>query len=790
MTSRRFPRRHTSSPLPATLALDFIGRGDTLDPRITFSRTTNATLTDSTGALVYAPHNLLVQSESVDNAIWPKQNVTVTANAAVAPDNATTADKVVASTLNAEHYTEQAFAASAGFVYVVSAHVKADGITSVVLRFTVGSLWSGGASPQVAFDLTNQASTVNAGSPLNYGITDAGNGFFRVYMSVLCTTAGTSAARVHLASSGSISFAGDGTSGIFLWGAQLNISTLQPYNPTTVKNLLGFTQEFNNAAWTKTNSTITANATAAPDGSVTADALVASGTSFARVQQNVAMGAGVYTLSVYAKANTSSFLGGTVEIAGQVLRIYANLSTGATTQTTDAGTISATSSSTDVGNGWWRFRWTITTPSAATYVVYFAVTDSFGSFSVTVGRAIFIWGAQLSDSASLDPYVYNPAAAPASTAYYGPRFDYDPVTLAARGLLVEEQRTNSIRNNTMVGAVAGTPGTLPTNWTANTPSNGLNRELVGAGVEAGIQYVDVRYSGTTSSTSLTAIYFEGATQVAALSGQSWTNSAYVSLAGGSATNVTALVIGIDENSNVGGFLAGSSTAFTPSSGALSGKRFSHSRTLNNASTAFVRPYVFFTYSSGAAIDITLRIGLPQLELGAFSTSVILTSTAAATRAADVATMVGDNFANWYRQDEGTLFAEYTPSAVGPATTAQFILAASDGTTSNTLLLFKRANADVSTRYNVNTGGVNQVFSNLGTFTAATNKATIAYKLDDFAGVLNAGSVVADTNGTVPTLTQTYLGSDVGAGTQLNGHLRRVSFFPRRLAGSELQAITQ
>jgi hypothetical protein len=40
------------------------------------------------------------------------------------------------------------------------------------------------------------------------------------------------------------------------------------------------------------------------------------------------------------------------------------------------------------------------------------------------------------------------------------RFDHDPVTGESLGLLVEEARTNSIRNNTMVGAAAGTTGTV------------------------------------------------------------------------------------------------------------------------------------------------------------------------------------------------------------------------------------------------------------------------------------------------------------------------------------------
>jgi len=45
-----------------------------------------------------------------------------------------------------------------------------------------------------------------------------------------------------------------------------------------------------------------------------------------------------------------------------------------------------------------------------------------------------------------------------------PRFDHDPITGQSLGLLIEERRTNGIRNNTFVGAVVGNPGTLPTNW--------------------------------------------------------------------------------------------------------------------------------------------------------------------------------------------------------------------------------------------------------------------------------------------------------------------------------------
>ncbi|RPJ56983.1 MAG: hypothetical protein EHM12_09685, partial [Dehalococcoidia bacterium] len=90
----------------APLAMDFTsgqyasGSAGTMSMKsfsdiVTFSRTSNATITKSDGTIGYAPHNLLTFSEQFDNAVWAKANVTVTANSTTAPNNTITADKIV-----------------------------------------------------------------------------------------------------------------------------------------------------------------------------------------------------------------------------------------------------------------------------------------------------------------------------------------------------------------------------------------------------------------------------------------------------------------------------------------------------------------------------------------------------------------------------------------------------------------------------------------------------------------------------------------------------------------------
>jgi hypothetical protein len=553
------------------------------------------------------------------------------------------------------------------------------------------------------------------------------------------------------------------------------------YSPTgqleyAPHNLLLQSQTFDNASWTKTNASITANAATAPDGTLTGDKLIGNSGLNGSVSQSISFTSGTsYAVSFFAqkaefdivqlRVGSSAFAGTTGNRT-----VDFNLTTGSVSS---VGSSISSASITAVGNGWYRCVSIVIPTSTASDSVFIRISNTGDGTS-----GLYIWGAQLAVGPNALDYT------PTTTAVvYGPRFDYNPSTLVAQGLLIEEQRTNSVRNNTMVGAVAGTPGTLPTNWSVGGTTTGLTREIVGTGTEDGITYIDVRFSGTAGAALNPNIIFEVNTATAALNGQTWTNSFYLSLVGGSLSNVTNIipvVSMLNSTPALIGTLAG--PAITPTNAALRTQRNSFATTLNQAATAFVNSQIQFSVANGLAIDITLRIGLPQLEQGAFATSVIPTTTAATTRSADIASI--GTLSPWYNATEGTLYAEASPQ-VSNVSGCNLVELSTD--VQNRIGLFKltsTGNASLA----VLVSNVTQASTNSGAWTA-TGKMTGAYATNDFASSLNGSAAATDATGTVPTVTTLTLGRRTDNANVLNGHLRRITYTPRRLTNAELQSLT-
>ena len=357
------------------------------------------------------------------------------------------------------------------------------------------------------------------------------------------------------------------------------------------------------------------------------------------------------------------------------------------------------------------------------------------------------------------------------------RFDHNPTTGESLGLLVEEARTNSIRNNTMVGAVAGTPGTVPTNWSNIATSDGLSRQIVGVGTQNGITYIDIRYSGTTTATASIVTQPELSAVTVAATGQSWTASSWLALAGGSTSGLT-VIQRVTGRSVVGGFLENTDTTVALSSTLA---RYAASITMANALTLRVSNDIGLAYSSGAAIDITLRIGLPQLEQGAFATSVIPTTSATATRAADVASITGTNFSSWYNQAEGTVFSD--SNIIASQVQTQTVWQLGGGTILSSL----RQPQGTSNQFRALIGGTFTASPGTGgLLSAGTSKAGVAYL--GTAGRLQVASSGVDSTGSSLDANKLDIGS-LNPGSSLNGTIKRLTYWPVRLANTTLQSIT-
>jgi hypothetical protein len=342
-----------------------------------------------------------------------------------------------------------------------------------------------------------------------------------------------------------------------------------------------------------------------------------------------------------------------------------------------------------------------------------------------------------------------------------PRFDHNPTTGESLGLLVEEQRTNLLlRSEEFNNAAWVVGGTIAAN-TQTAPNGTLTADtLTTTGGAQSIYQQDTVIASTT-----------------------YTASCYVRLG----TLIAAeFKIAIRDDS-AGVFIASdvipsqvpTSTGWT---------RITYTFTTPVGCT-LVRFYPFRN-SIGLSTS-TLHLWGAQLEAGAFPTSYIPTTTATVTRAADVASITGTNFSSWYRQDEGTVFADNTSYAINNTRIVSF----SDNTTSNRISLSRGAGTGGNVNLLVTTGGAVQVSSLILASSlpaSAVLRAAAGFKASDFAGAVNGILPVTQASGSVPSaLSQLTIGSgDAPGANAFSGTIRRLTYWPQRLPNSTLQAVTQ
>ena len=368
-----------------------------------------------------------------------------------------------------------------------------------------------------------------------------------------------------------------------------------------------------------------------------------------------------------------------------------------------------------------------------------------------------------------------------SAAYYGPRLTYDPVTHAALGLLVEEQRTNLLtysdqldnaawtKTNATVtaDATAGPDGLVTADKLVDSAATGLHALSVIATITAGASY-------TLSMFLKPAEYSRGRLYFG--SGANGFQVDFDLSGGGSVSGGTALG-------------TGTYTSATITAVANGFYRVAVSGIVDASSTSGT---LYCYMHNGASVSYTgvvgngMYFGGRQLEAGAFATSYIPTGAASATRAADVVTCTGSAFSSWFNATEGTLVVEgVMPNAnIGTAAVMNMVYIG-DGPGNGYIKVYQyETYFGAAIRH----GGAWQADISSTKTAGAVEKLAIAWAVNDAAVAIRGAIVGTDATVAIPTgVDRLTLGT--GTPSAVAYTIKRVRYWRKRLTNAQLQALT-
>ena len=350
-----------------------------------------------------------------------------------------------------------------------------------------------------------------------------------------------------------------------------------------------------------------------------------------------------------------------------------------------------------------------------------------------------------------------------------PRIEYD-ADGNLLGLLIEEARTNLETNSDRTGTAQNgsvteanevlTPaGTVPNAYTATSVNYNQFYYSMPSNCTIGTTYTASVFVNVPDKTAVPYLFFE----IRSIANGTFvvfdtTNSSVFSTPSG----VTASITSIGNN-----WYRVSVTATAAVSTNLYGAKI-------YLSTSTATPF-----TNGVAVGSKVYFFGHQVEAGSFPTSYIKTQGSTVSRAADVASIDVDQFG--YNQSEGTLFVDFNTF---------------NALTQNSPVSIGANSSNAMGIYAINSYQLRNLVANSsdvlldnGTVSSAKNKIAGCYKLNNFAVSLNGNTASVDTSGAPQASPTTmYIGAFVTT-NKFNGHIKSITYTPKRLSNAKLQELT-
>jgi hypothetical protein len=571
------------------------------------------------------------------------------------------------------------------------------------------------------------------------------------------------------------------------------------------ENLLLQSQDFDNAAWFKLNSTITANTAVAPDGTTTAETLN-EGTTAAvghYINTSFAISANTtYAASVFAKNVDGQYVYITVRGAsGNIAYAVFDISAGTVSTSAALGTgFSVTSTSiTSVGSGWYRCVLVAQVgANISSNNIQIGMSDgsavSGSGFPVYTGtnRTIQLWGAQVEQRSAVTAYTptttapitnYVPVLLTAASGV--PRFDRNPVTRESLGLLIEESRTNLLTRSDDFGNATWLK--VRSSITSNTlvaPDGALTGDKLVEDTTSNSHYLyfnEVTIAANTAHTF--SVYLKAGERAFAaieLSNGSGTSSACVGV------NLTTGAVGT-------GFARGTASSISATSTSVGNGWWRVSITCvvdNSSTTADCIIYSATSVISSGFPGYTgdgysgIFIWGAQLEAGSFATSYIQTVASQVTRSTDQASMTGTNFSSWYNNAEGTFYANFVTSWSAALPYTVGVLGANSA---NERINYIPAGSSGISSFDGTT--VRSLTSSVLNINARVATSLIA-ATNQVSGTSNGASVNTGSFSKTGVLSVFNIGNlSTSGGNAFSGTFKKIAYYPQRLTNAQLQALT-